>query len=160
MLDMDNYQILFLVNAFLLQIILIIHFSLRRWRFEPAMRYGWIVYALSIPYAIASLFILRSGKTWALWLGGFIYLVWAIYGYIVDYNKKIEWRKSLRWSFLVPYIILYLASVMFYWWPLALVYKPLWYVFAILFIISTYLNISSHNNGPSVFSTSKINQAL
>ena len=159
MIGLDNYQILFLINAFLLQLILIIHFSMRRWRFELAMRYGWIVYALSIPSAIASLFILRSGKTWDFWLDGFIYLAWAIYGYIVDYVRKIEWRKPLGWPILVPYVILYLATVMFYWWPPALVYKPLWYVFAIFFILSTYLNVSSHNNAPSVFSTSKINQA-
>ena len=159
MLNLDNDQILFLVNAFLLQLILIIHFNLRRWRFGLALRYGRIVYALSIPSAIVSLFFLRSGKTWVLWLGGFIYLVWAIYGYIVDYVKKIEWRRSLRWSIVVPYAILYLATVMFYWWPLAVVYKPLWYVFTILFIISTYLNASSHNNGSPVLSTRKINQA-
>lgn len=144
MLNMDNYQILFLVNAFLFQLILMIHFSLRRWRFELVMRYGWIVYALSIPYAIASLFILRGGEPWALWLGGFIYLVWAIYGYIVEYVKKIEWRNAVRWPILVPYIILYLATVMFYWWPIAHIYKPLWYVYSILFIISTYLNVTSH----------------
>jgi hypothetical protein len=33
---------------------------------------------------------------------------------------------------------------MFYWFPLALVYKPLWYGYAILFVISTLLNITSH----------------
>jgi hypothetical protein len=43
-----------------------------------------------------------------------------------------------------PYIVLYLATVMFYWWPLALIYKPLWYAYAILFIVSTILNITSH----------------
>jgi hypothetical protein len=33
---------------------------------------------------------------------------------------------------------------MFYWWPLALISRPLWYIYAVLFIVSTVLNVSSH----------------
>jgi hypothetical protein len=144
MINLDSYEILFLVNAFILQLILIFHFALRKRRFELALRYGWIVYALSIPAAILSIYFLRRGVNWSLWMGGFIYLVWALYGYAVEYVLGIEWRSSLRWSIFVPYVILYLATVMFYWWPIGLIDKPLWYVFAVLFIISTYLNVTSH----------------
>ena len=88
--------------------------------------------------------LLLGGKVWSLWLSGFIYLIWAIYGYMVEYVKGIQWRSPARWSILGPYVFLYLAAVMFYWWPLALIYKPLWYVYAVLFIASTYLNVTSH----------------
>ncbi len=50
----------------------------------------------------------------------------------------------MRMSIAGPYVFLYLATVMFYWWPLALVSKPLWYVYAFLFMISTILNVTSH----------------
>jgi hypothetical protein len=43
-----------------------------------------------------------------------------------------------------PYVTLYLGTIMFYWWPLALLYRPLWFVFGALFVIGTILNITSH----------------
>ena len=145
MYGLDNLEILFVVSAFLFQFVLIIHFALRKWHFDLAIRYGWIVYALGVPAGAVSLLLLLGGKTWSLWLGGFIYLMWAMLGYTVEYAKGIQWRDPIRWTIFVPYILLYLATVMFYWWPLGLISRPLWYVYAMLFIISTILNIASHN---------------
>jgi hypothetical protein len=145
MSGLDTLKILFVISAFLFQMILIIYFALRKWHFDLAMRYGWIIYALSIPAIAISIFILLGGKSWSLWLSGFLFLVWAIYGYSVEYIRGIQWRSPVRWSFFGPYVFLYLATVMFYWWPLALIYKPLWYEYAALFIISTYLNVTSHH---------------
>jgi len=147
MFGLDSLGMLFVASAFLFQIVLIIHFALRKWRFDLAMRYGPIVYALSILAAVLSVLLLLGGKTWALWLSGFIYLIWAIYGYTVEYAKRTEWRNPIRWPIFGPYVFLYLATAMFYWWPLALVSKPLWYVYAVLFIASTILNVTSHK-GP------------
>lgn len=141
---MDNLETLFVVCAFLFQLILIIHFALRKWRFPIAMRYGPLVYALGIPAAFASTLLLSGGKPWSLWLGGFIYLLWAVYGYVVEYQKKIEWRNPVRWPVFGPYVFLYLATNMFYWFPLALISKPLWYIYAVFFIASSMLNVFSH----------------
>lgn len=138
------YEKLFVSCAFIFQAILIIHFSLRKWRFPLAIRYGPIVYALGIPAAAISMILLIGGMPWSLWMAGFIYLTWGIYGYWVEYIRKIEWRNPIRWAFFGPYVTLYLATVMFYWWPLALIYKPLWYLYAVLFLLSTGLNITSH----------------
>ncbi len=153
MLSFDIFEILFVVAAFLFQLVLIIHFALRKWRFNLAIRYGKFIYALGIPFAILSAILLLSGKEWSYWLGGFIFLVWAVYGYIVEYVLGIEWRTSLRWSILIPFVILYLATVMFYWWPLAPIYKPLWYVAGTLFLINTYLNVTSHQSTQSSVSS-------
>lgn len=143
--ELDNSEILFVIFAFLFQIVLIIHFILRKWFFDIyIMQYGWIVYALSVPAIVVSIILLLDGKTWSLWLGGFLYLGWAIYGYTVEYVKGIQWRNPIHWPVFGPYLFLYLATVMFYWWPLALVRRPLWYVYAILFLISTTLNLISH----------------
>jgi hypothetical protein len=144
MFGLNILETLYVVSASLFQTILIIHFALRKWHFDLAMRYGWVVYALSIPAFALSLFILQGGKSWPFWLSGFIYLIWAIYGYLVEYVRGIQWRTPIRWPIFGPYIVLYLATVMFYWWPLALIYKPLWYVYAVLFLISTFLNVTSH----------------
>lgn len=144
MFGLDKLDALFVIWAFLFQFVLIIHFALRKWHFDVAMRYGPIVYALSIPAVTISMVLLLGGRIWSLWLGGFIYLVWAIFGYFVEYVRKIQWRSPIRWQVLGPYVFLYLAAVMFYWWPLALIRRPLWYVYAALFVVSTILNATSH----------------
>lgn len=145
MITLESLDALFVLWAFLFQVILIVHFSLRKWFFDVAIRYGWIVYALSVPAVVVRLILLVGGKAWSLWLGGFIYLAWAIFGYTVEYVRKIEWREPILLPVFGPYILLYLATVMFYWWPLALIDRRLWYAYALLFVASTALNVTSHN---------------
>ena len=145
MSGLDSLETLFVTTAFLFQLVLIAYFALRRWRFAAAIRYGPSVYALSLAAFAVSLRLLLGGKSWSLWLGGFLYLVWAIFGYTVEYVKKIEWRTPIRWPIFGPYVFMYLATVMFYWFPLALVHKPLWYIYAALFVVSTFLNVTSHH---------------
>jgi hypothetical protein len=50
-LGLDRLVVLFVIWAFQFRVILIIHFALRKWRFEIAMRYDPFVYALGIPAA-------------------------------------------------------------------------------------------------------------
>jgi hypothetical protein len=144
MFGSDTLDTLFAITALVFQIVLTIHFALRKWRFNTAIRYGPLVYALGVPAAAVSAALLMGGKSWSLWLAGFLYLLWAIFGYSVDYIKKTEWRNPIRWPIFGPYVFFYLATIMFYWFPLALIWKPLWYVYAVLFIASTILNVSSH----------------
>jgi hypothetical protein len=144
MFGFDCLEGTFIVWAFLFQIVLIVHFALRKWRFGIVVRYGSWVYALGIPAAMLSVFLLLGGKTWFLWLGGFLYLAWGIYGFWVDYVKKIQWRVPPHWPVLIPYVSLYLATIMFYWWPVGLLSRPLWFAYAVLFAISTALNLTSH----------------
>jgi hypothetical protein len=144
MFGLDRLDTLYIAAAFLFQLVLIFHFAMRKWRFQTAIRYGPLVYGLAIPAAALSVALLLGGKGWAFWLGGFLYLAWALYGYTVEYVRRLEWRSPMRWSIGGPYLVLYLATVMFYWWPLARLYKPLWYVSAILFVASTVLNMMSH----------------
>ncbi len=58
--------------------------------------------------------------------------------------RQIPWRKPLRLSIAFPYVLLYLATVMFYWWPLNLLSRLLWFVVAVLFVVGTILSITSH----------------
>jgi hypothetical protein len=144
MSSIDNLDLLFVITAFLFQLVLIVHFAFRKWRFNVAIRYGPIVYALSLLAVMVNVFLLLGGKSWSLWLAGFLYLVWGVFGYWIEYVKKIEWRDPIRWSVFGPYLLLYLATVLFYWFSLALIWKPLWYFYAVLFIVSTILNVTSH----------------
>ena len=141
-----NLDFLFIGWAFFLQIALVLHFALRKWRFETSIRYGPLVYALGIPSAVVSLILLFGGKSYAFWLVGFLCLLWAAFGYTVDYVRPVEWRVPIHWPVAIPYLSLYLATIMFYWWPLGLFGRPLWFAYAVLFIFGTWLNISSHKD--------------
>lgn len=145
MTKLDNLDKLFVVWAFLFQILLIVHFAIRKTLFESyTVKYGWIIYALCIPAVVISIILMRGGKSWSFWLGGFLFLVYAVFGYWIDYVAQIQFRNPIRLSVLIPYVVLYLAPVMFYWWPLALLSRPLWFAYAILFAIATVLNVTSH----------------
>jgi len=142
--DLDRFDNLFVFTAFFIQIVLLIFFALRKWMFDTAMQVGWIVYALAVPALIISVLLLMNGKSWFLWLGGFLYTTWAILGYIVDVARPVAWRSPVYWPVFIPYVLLYLSTMMFYWFPLGSLSRPLWFVYAVLFVISTILNITSH----------------
>ena len=141
---MDSLGYLFIGTSFGLSLALIPHFALRKWRFKTALKYGWWVYLLGLPAAAVSLALLLAGKAWYFWLGGFLYLAWAVFGLVVEYALKIEWRSPIRPAVFVPYILLYLAMQMFYWFPLARLARPLVYGYAALYVLVTWLNVTSH----------------
>ncbi len=69
--DLDQFDRLFVVWAFVLQIIFIIHFALRKPFFETyTLKYGWIVYALCIPAAADQHYPLASRKKLVILAGG------------------------------------------------------------------------------------------
>lgn len=145
MFTLSGQEKLYVVTAFTFQLLLLVHFILRKWVFDRYIyQFGWIVYALALPAAIVSIVLLHQGAEWWMWTGGFLYLIWAVFGYVVEYKLGIAWRSPIHWPVFGPYIFLYLSTTMFYWWPLARVGKPLWYAYAVLFVIATILNISSH----------------
>jgi hypothetical protein len=145
MRDLDNLDILYAAWAILYQVVLVMHFAVRKRLFESyTAKYGWIIYALAIPAVAISIILLLGGKAWWYWLGGFLCVVFSAYGYWVDYVKGIPWRTPFLPRIGFPYVTFYLSTVMFYWWPLARLGRPLWIVAAALFVVGTILNIRSH----------------
>ena len=145
MTKLDSLDKLFIIWAFLFQIVLIVHFAIRKPLFESyTVKYGWIVYALCIPAVVIGFVLMHGGKDWTFWLGGFLFLVYAIFGYWVDFVAQIPFRNPLQLSIVVPYVFLYLVTVMFYWWPLWPLSRLLWSIYTVLYVIATILNIRSH----------------
>ncbi len=136
----------FVAWAFFFQLVLIVHFALRKWAFDVyTLRWGWVVYALSLPALALSWYLWKQGSPWALWVGGILYFVFAVFGFSVEYLAHVTtWRSPIAWPIFLPYLLLYLATVMFYWWPVGAISRPLWYAYAFLFIVASWLNISSH----------------
>ena len=144
MLGLDGYDTLFVVWAFVLQICLIVLFAIRKTNLDLILKYGWVVYLLCIPALIVSFIMVRGGKPISFQLAGYIFLAWAILGLTIDYVFKIQWRDPIVWSVFIPYVLLYLSTVMFYWFPVGILSRPLWYMYAVFFTFGTYLNVTSH----------------
>ena len=144
MSGLDRYDNLFVIWAFLMQICLIMLFAIRKSNLDLILEHGWIFYLLSVPAVIVSIFMYRGGKEWSFWIGGLFFLLWAIFGLIIEYGFKIQWRSPILWPISIPYVVLYLGTIMFYWFPLGNISRPLWYLYGVLFALSTYLNITSH----------------
>lgn len=145
MFGLDTLDTVFVIFAFLLQIVLIVHFALRRWAYDTALRFGPLVYALGIPAAAISMAQFVNGEVWYMWLGGALYAVFGAFGYIVEYIAEIQWRKPIYLPVFLPYVGLYLGALCFYWWPLGTISSALWYAYTVLFLISTTLNLMSHD---------------
>jgi hypothetical protein len=141
---MDRPEKLFVLTGFGMQIALCAFFALRKWWFASAVQWGWIVYALGIPAVAVSVFLLLENRPWYLWVSGFIFAAWATFGHIVDVASPVTWRNPINPPVFIPYVLLYLGSQMFYWWPMGALQRPLWFIYAGLFVLSTALNISSH----------------
>ena len=144
MFGLDKFGTLYVIWSFFFHIALIAHFAIRKVNLDFILSYGWIFYLLSLPAAVISVIILRGGKPLSFWLPGFFFLVWAVFGFVVEYLLRIEWRTPPNWPVLIPYVLLYLGTVMFYWWPVAQLVRPLWFVYAAFFAFETYLNVTSH----------------
>lgn len=136
---------LYVIWAFSFQLMLAAFFAVRRRNFDLAAKRGWIVYALSLVGLLVSMQQIHRGESWSFWIGGFVYLVWGVFGLLVDYALNLTWRAPIAWKVFIPYTALYLVTVMFYWWPLAEIDRRLWYGGAFLFVIGSSLNLASHS---------------
>ena len=140
----DQHDRLFVAFSLGLQVVLVIFFALRTWDFPAALQVGWLVYALGLPAVVLSVVLSRAGKAWSLVAAGLLFGLWAAVGTVVDLVHPIAWRSPIAWPVFVPYVFLYTASQMFYWWPLLRIHRPSWLVFTALYIASTFLNVTSH----------------
>ncbi len=144
MTQLDPTDRIYIAASFIIQTTLVAFFALRLWNFSFALKVGWIVYALAVPAVVVSVMLIRAGKAWYLAAAGFLYGAWCVFGAIVDIFRPVEWRNPILWPIFLPYVILYLSGIMFYWWPLARIHRPSWFIYAVLFILSTLLNLAAH----------------
>jgi hypothetical protein len=147
MVERTPYDTLFVIFAFALQIALIAFFITRTWAYATALDFGWIVYALALPALVVSLILLRAGRPWYQWLAGFAYTTFAIFGYVVDIAVPVSFRDPVYWPILLPYAVLYVGSLMFYWFPVGRLSRRLWFIYGGLYAVSTALNALSHGGG-------------
>ena len=124
----DRWERQFLAASLGQQVVLVIYFALTKWHVAVAL----------------SVMLLKARKPWYLWTAGFLFGVWAAFGVVVDIIHPVAWRSPMLPSIFIPYVFLYFASQMFYWWPLLKVHRVSWLIFAALYVLSTFLNVTSH----------------
>ncbi len=135
---------MFIAASVTIQIALVLFFAMRKWAFAMAMQTGWVVYALAIPAVVVSIVLLKERKAWYLWMAGFLFALWSVFGIVVDIVIPVAWRSPILLSIFIPYVLLYTVSQMFYWWPLLRLHRPSWFIWGALYGVSTFLNVTSH----------------
>jgi hypothetical protein len=119
-------------------------FAARRWWPRGAEWLGWVAYAYaSLGLALGGVFLL-GGESWRLYLGPIVLALWAGFGLVVDIWPRLEWRRPVKWSVLIPYVALYFWGQMLLWWPLWDLWRAAWFVFLAFFAASTVLNLRGH----------------
>ena len=140
----DRWERWFIAASLGIQVVLVIYFALTKWHVAGATPVGWLVYGLGIPAAALSVMLVKARKPWYLSAAGFLFALWAAFGVVVDIIHPVAWRSPMLPSIFMPYVLLYAASQMFYWWPLLKVHRVSWCIFAALYSLSTFLNVTSH----------------
>jgi hypothetical protein len=91
---------------------------------------------------VASLVLLVGRRPWFQWVAGMQLASWALYGYTVDILRPVKLRSPSYWPVLVvPHLLLFLSSQMFYWWLLARIERRQRHACAGLFLTSSVRNL-------------------
>jgi len=77
MITNSTLRILFVLFAFLVQVLLVANFAASNLRLALEQRYGWIIYGLGIPAVMLGILLLVARESWAIVAAPFIYAVWA-----------------------------------------------------------------------------------
>jgi hypothetical protein len=145
MFSQSAQQTLFVAFAFISQALLIFNFAAYKWKPDIQKKWGWIVYAFGWLALPLGLFFMASGGPWYSWLACGLFGAWAIFGYVVDILRPINWRSPIRWQIFAPYLALYISAQFAFWIPLWLIWPGYWMIYAVLYTICTVLNISNHS---------------
>lgn len=137
-------QGLFVGFALVVQGVLVAFFAARKWNFDLVERYGWFVYALGVPAGLLAGWYIGRSLPWYFFLGLLVFVIWAIYGYWADIYSRLSWRRPVLWRVLIPYIALYLIWQFALWIPLWYIGLVFWWIYTVLYAVSTILNIISH----------------
>ncbi len=144
---MDTFDlplVLYVSFAFLIQVLLILNFAARNWKPEIERTYGWIIYALGAPSVVLAALMLVEERPWYFVLPPFLYFIWAIFGYVVDLWRPTAWRNPPRWGIFVPYVGLFVSSLLLFWGSMWSIGNSYWIAFGAMYAIHTIFNIFSH----------------
>jgi hypothetical protein len=89
---------------------------------------GQVMIALAVPAAVALVAFVRTRAGWRLWIGPAAYLVFVALEVAVDYVWPVEFRSPVRYSILVPYLLLFFGAILLMGLPMFRLNRRLWLV--------------------------------
>ena len=144
MVEQNPLLSLYVAFAFISQALLIFHFVALLWKPDLQKKWGWIVYASGLIALPLGVLLLASNLPWYFVFACVLFAGWVFFGYSVDILRPVQWRKPIRWSIFLPYVILYVSAQFAFWIPLWFIWRGYWILYTLLYVINTGLNISTH----------------
>jgi hypothetical protein len=89
---------------------------------------GQVMIALAVPAAVALFTFVRARAGWRQWLGPAVYLAFVALEVVVDYVRPVEFRSPMRYSILVPYLLLFFGAILLMGLPMFRLNRRLWLV--------------------------------
>jgi hypothetical protein len=89
---------------------------------------GHVMIALAAPAAVALVAFVRARAGWRLWIGPAVYLASVAFQVVVDYVWPVEFRSPVRYSILVPYLLLFFGAILLMGLPMFRLNRRLWLV--------------------------------
>ena len=126
-------------------IFLIFIFLIRKNRLDLLKKVGWTYLFLAIPAIYAIFLVQQEGKSvqYTIFLG--IFLAFLAIEALYDYVLKLNFRETMDWKQLVPYVALYLSmNYGFVVMPLKYWSRTCGFIMLGLFIIQLIVNFASH----------------
>jgi hypothetical protein len=89
---------------------------------------GWVMIGLAVPAALALVAFLQARAGWLHWLGPAVYIAFILFMVFVEYIRPVEFRSPPRHEILVPYLVLFFASILLMGLPMFRLNRQLWLV--------------------------------
>lgn len=89
---------------------------------------GHIIVALAVPASLALVAFMRAHAGWRQWIGPAVYLVFVAVELVVDYIWPVEFRSPMRYSILVPYLVLFFGAILLMGLPMFRLNRRVWLV--------------------------------
>jgi hypothetical protein len=89
---------------------------------------GYVMIALAVPATLAIVAFGRARAGWRQWGGPAVYLAFVALMVVVDYVWPVEFRYPMRYSILVPYLLLFFGAILLMGLPMFRMDRRLWLV--------------------------------
>jgi len=89
---------------------------------------GYVMIALAVPATLALVAFGRARASWQQWVGPVVYLTFVALLVVVDYVWPVEFRSPMRYSILVPYLLLFFGAILLMGLPMFRLNRRLWLV--------------------------------
>jgi len=89
---------------------------------------GYVMIALAVPATLAIVAFGRARAGWQQWVGPAVYLAFVALMVVVDYVWPVEFRSPMRYSILVPYLLLFFGAILLMGLPMFRLDRQLWLV--------------------------------